>query len=179
MRTFIALDIPESVREEIAAVSREFSGDGVTLVNKEAMHLSIHFLGDLTDQGIQKVKDSIQEVESKSFDVQVKGLDFFSPSFLKVIFGKVEGGGEECSRIYEQLANSMVAREFELEPGQYTPHITVARVKRVRDPRSIVALVRSHSETDFGTFTVNSIKLKSSELTPEGPVYTDLYELKL
>ncbi|MDE1845838.1 MAG: RNA 2',3'-cyclic phosphodiesterase [Candidatus Micrarchaeota archaeon] len=179
MRTFIAIDIPQNVREEISFVSREFTGEGITLVKKEALHLSIHFLGDLTDQGIGKVKESIDEIDAKRFELGLRGLDFFTPTFLKVIFAKVSVGEAECSNIYSQLANSLASRSFEMEHEKYTPHVTVARVRNTKNPASIVAQIRSHSETNFGSFEVSSIKLKASELTPDGPVYSDLYKLDL
>ncbi|MDE1827725.1 MAG: RNA 2',3'-cyclic phosphodiesterase [Candidatus Micrarchaeota archaeon] len=179
MRTFISIDIPEKVREEIAMVSREFSGDGITMVKTDALHLSIHFLGDLTEQGINKVKDSMNEISAEPFEVGIRGIDFFTPNFIKVIFAKISKGEEHCANIYDQLGNSLVSRGFELEPGKYTPHVTLARVKRVKNPAALVSQIRSHSETEFGSFMVNSIKLKSSELTGEGPVYTDLYKLDL
>jgi len=177
MRTFISIDIPEKVREDIAMVSREFGGEGITMVKTDALHLSIHFLGDLTEQGINKVKESMDEIQAQQFEVGIKGIDFFSPNFIKVIFAKISSGEAQCSNIYERLGSALVSRGFELEPGKYTPHVTLARVKRVKNPAALVSQIRSHAETEFGSFMVNSIKLKSSELTGEGPVYTDLYKL--
>ncbi|MDE1850690.1 MAG: RNA 2',3'-cyclic phosphodiesterase [Candidatus Micrarchaeota archaeon] len=179
MRTFISIDIPEKIREEIALVSREFSGEGITMVKTDALHLSIHFLGDLTEQGINKVKESMKEISAEEFEVGIKGIDFFTPNFIKVIFARISAGEAQCSDIYEQLGRALVSRGFELEPGKYTPHVTLARVKRVKNPAALVLQIRSHAETEFGSFMVKSIKLKSSELTGEGPVYTDLYKLDL
>ncbi|MDE1856140.1 MAG: RNA 2',3'-cyclic phosphodiesterase [Candidatus Micrarchaeota archaeon] len=178
MRTFISIDLPEQVRDSIAQVSREFTGDGVILVDKSVMHLSLHFLGDLDNDQIEVVKESMNGIKAKSFEVGIRGLDFFNPSFLKVIFARVTDGAAECTDIYNQISDSLVSKGIPMEEREYTPHVTIARVKRVRNPRAIVSQIRSHSDTDFGKFTASSVKLKYSELTPEGPIYTDLYELK-
>ena len=57
--------------------------------------------------------------------------------------------------------------------------MTVARAKRVRDRQELLRAINERAQTDFGSFEARSVVLKKSVLGAEGPVYTDLLELKL
>ena len=58
----------------------------------------------------------------------------------------------------------------------FKPHITVFRIKKkIGD---ITRELDSHKTIEFGMQKVTSIKLKKSELTSKGPMYSDLEEIK-
>ncbi|MDE1825138.1 MAG: RNA 2',3'-cyclic phosphodiesterase [Candidatus Micrarchaeota archaeon] len=177
MRTFIAIDLPSHLRQSIAEVSQELEGRGVALVGEEVMHLSLHFLGDLSEKQIEEVREALGQIKPASFDVEVAGLWFFTPTFLKVVYAKLSKGEAQCTEIYNQLGNSLLEIGV-IEEKEYRPHITLARVNRGADNRKILQVVEKYRSHFFGSFTVNSIKLKASELTEKGPIYTDLYEVQ-
>ena len=178
MRTFIAIDLPKEIRDKIYEVASQFSQSGVTIVGNDVLHISLHFLGERSDDEISRLKETMDEIKSQSFGIEVRELGLFSPEYLKVIFAKVSSGREQCNDLYSQLSKSMLARGFEPEIREYTPHVTIARIRRVNDRRRILAMVEEYANENFGAFEVGSVKLKASEITPEGPVYKDLYEVK-
>ena len=58
----------------------------------------------------------------------------------------------------------------------FKPHITVFRIKKkIGD---ITKELDKQKTIDFGRQEVTSIKLKKSELTSNGPIYSDLEEIK-
>ena len=178
MRTFIAIDLPEEIKSRIADVSEQFSASGIVIVHPDVMHISLHFLGERSDDEIEKIKDAMGELRAKPFRIEIKELGVFTPDYLKVIFAKVAAGREECGDVYNQLSASMSARGFQLEQRDYTPHVTIARIKRLKDKRRILALIDEYSNEGFGSFEAASVKLKASELTEDGPIYRDLHEVK-
>ncbi len=58
----------------------------------------------------------------------------------------------------------------------FKPHITIFRIKKkVGD---ITKELDRQKMIDFGMQEVTNIKLKKSELTPDGPIYSDIEEIK-
>ena len=64
---------------------------------------------------------------------------------------------------------------FARETRKFTPHATVARVRRP-DQSLFTALDKLRSRT-YGSCTVTAFRLKKSTLTPQGPIYEDLLEV--
>ena len=61
----------------------------------------------------------------------------------------------------------------------FSPHLTVARVKSGRRREALLDLIQEFRDFEFGWDSIDELKLKKSELTPKGPIYTDLYVYKL
>jgi len=66
-----------------------------------------------------------------------------------------------------------------LEKEGFSPHLTICRVKFVRDRQSLFDVIAKHSNTYFGKQYVDKISLKKSTLTPKGPIYSDIWVKKL
>jgi 2'-5' RNA ligase len=82
---------------------------------------------------------------------------------LRNVFEKVEGG----------------LRALKLERERFSPHLTICRVKYVRDRQPLFDVIAKHSNTYFGRQHVDKISLKKSTLTPTGPIYSDVWVKKL
>jgi 2'-5' RNA ligase len=179
MRTFIAIDVPDPIKEKILSVAQEFKNEGTVLVNKDALHITLLFLGELNEQGVERVKESMRSsISFQAFNAAVKGLDFFTPKFIRVVFAKVVEGYQECVSIYNQITTSLSNEDLAIPDESFVPHITIARVKRVINRQTLLSMIKRYNDIEFGNFQVSSIKLKSSALTRDGPIYNDLYELK-
>jgi 2'-5' RNA ligase len=61
----------------------------------------------------------------------------------------------------------------------FVPHLTIARVRYVRNWDRYMEVIKKWGNVDFGTQVVDSIRLKRSVLTPKGPIYSDLLVIKL
>jgi 2'-5' RNA ligase len=56
----------------------------------------------------------------------------------------------------------------------FQPHITLFRVKDKKRNFDVIAGFR---EKKFGTDTLSVVKVKKSDLTPSGPIYSDLFSV--
>lgn len=179
MRSFIAIDIPEQVKENILRVSENFRSNGITLVKREALHVTLHFLGDLNDSRLEEAKRSMDAIKEgiNAFDASLNGVGYFTPQSVRVIFAELEKGRGECISIYNSLERELRKHQVVLKKEDYTPHVTIARV-RFGDRNKLLSVIDRYAAHGFGEFRVDSIKLKSSVLGSTGPAYTDLYELK-
>jgi 2'-5' RNA ligase len=180
MRAFIALNVPEEIRARAEELEGDFRMDGITLVKKEAMHLTMQFLGEINAEQAEKAIGAMKAVRQAPFKVTVSGLSYFTPRLIRVIFVGVTEGAAELVELYSKLGGALTAKgvEFEKE-DDYRPHITIARVKRVGDMRRLREALEKNAKAELGSFIASSISLKESNLTPRGPIYRQLYELKL
>lgn len=180
MRAFIAIEIPDKIKEEILKVSQEFSSTS-TLVKKDVIHITLHFLGDIDEHGADIAQTTLEELEQKKFAVHIKGLGSFPDShgMPRIVFANITEGEYELRDIYNTVSQKLKRAKLKFEEeDDYAPHITIARIKKP-EKQTIESLIAKHTDVNFGSFIVESVMLKQSVLTPEGPVYSDIYKRKL
>ena len=174
MRVFTAVEIPEGIKDNLLNASALFDGKGITLVKKDALHITLQFLGERREDEIEEIKKDIESIDEPAFNVSFKGLSYFEHNHPSVIFAKVVNGRQNLINIYNKLSSTILEKE-----GEYTPHATIARVRYAKDNLALISKIKGHENDDFGSYGVVSILLKKSTLTQDGPVYKDLYEKKL
>jgi 2'-5' RNA ligase len=77
--------------------------------------------------------------------------------------------------LVKEIENEFSGLGFEKETRRFHPHLTIGRVKRVRDgSRSdhLTGVLEDIKIGDIGEFQVNEISLMKSDLKPTGAVYT-------
>jgi len=182
-RMFIAIDANEKVRNSLRPIQNrlEETGADLKLVSSENIHMTLRFIGDVSESRIGLIEDTIDEVFTfDSFEMSVEGLGVFpNPGFIRVIWAGVAKGTERLEKIREKLDSKLAELGFSSEDEEFTPHFTIARVKSGKAKDKLNSIINEKSEESWGTVKVNKIELKKSELTSEGPIYTTLAEAKL
>lgn len=182
-RSFVAIESNEEIRNSIIKVQQnlESTGADLKLVEPENIHLTLRFLGNVSENRIDLVKDAIQRIEKiGSFELQVKGLGVFPrPSFIRVIWAGVSKGEEKSIYLRKQLNEKLAEIDFKSEDKDFTPHFTIARMKSGRAKDEVLTKIEENSDTNFGSVKADRIKLKESKLTPEGPIYKTLGSVEL
>ena len=180
-RAFIAVDVEEpSVLDRICEFQALLAGTraSLKLVEKENIHITLWFLGDITPRTAERVGDCLRKLEAEPFTIELTGVGAFpSPGRPRVIWIGVGRGSEELKAIYEQLKECLRKLGFRPEPRGFTPHVTVARVK-LRTPE-LVRAVMENSTLSFGSFRAEEVRLKKSVLTPRGPIYSTVLSVRL
>jgi len=180
MRVFIGIEIPESIRAELAEVQRELRQvtNSARWVDTDSAHLTLKFLGEITEQRAEEVHQAMTGLTWKPFQINVKGVGFFpgtrSP---RVLWAGMHAPTLEAlsGRIDSRMENF----GFEKERRSYRAHITLARAKRRPLDSALVTAATPFEEREFGTFNVDRCHLYLSELDSTGPVYTKLREYLL
>lgn len=179
MRTFVSVEMPEEIRERLSNASQEFSSKGITLVKKEAYHITLQFLGELRESDLDKAKEALSSIRHSRFKVEIKGLSYFDQRFIKVIFAVVKEGDKELKEIYKDIDSELARRGVIYEKeNEYEPHATIARVKHVNDKNNLPSTIQKYAEYEFGSFEAGSIFLKKSTPTEQGHVHETLLEVK-
>lgn len=181
IRCFIAIDVdnPEIVGK-IMDMQKKLEVEGAKLkpVEPENLHLTLFFLGEQSPKIIERVQAVMSTISFKSFTMKLEGLGAFpSHERPRVIWVGVTKGFEEVQEIYRSLRPKLQAIPLRLESEEaFVPHITIARVKF--SGYAMKRVIVSLKDIELGLQEVRSIKLKKSTLTPRGPIYETLYEVK-
>ncbi|MFH1445041.1 MAG: RNA 2',3'-cyclic phosphodiesterase [Nanoarchaeota archaeon] len=182
MRLFIAVDldaeITEKIENEINPIRKK--GVDVAFTLPENLHITMKFLGEVAEQQIEKLKEDVSSTLSgvKQFKVDIKGMGYFGrPDFMKIVWLGISEGRSELVNMIRALNTSLdYLRSEDYEPH---PHITIGRVKTGKNKDVLLHEVESKRNLEIGKMLVKQIKLKQSELTDKGPVYSDLMTIKL
>jgi 2'-5' RNA ligase len=176
IRTFIAVELPDTFIPEIKRIGSAFNLPGLKPVEPGLVHITLKFLGDVSEDNIEPIAEALSQVKCAHFEALVKGVGVFpNISYIKVIWLGVEG---DFGLLHNEVERVMVPFKFKKEHG-FTPHATLARVKQVRDKAVLLERLDELKDVNIGTFNVGSIQLKKSTLTPQGPIYETLKEIRL
>jgi 2'-5' RNA ligase len=176
MRVFIAIETSAELREKMAELQRQLATDGVKLVEKENLHLTLHFLGEIDEHMKERVVQAMNKINCKKFEMSCSGVGAFpSRNYMRVIWVAAEA--PELRKIYEQLGGELSKLGFKKE--DFSPHITLARVKFLKDKNKLAKFLEENAETEIGNCVVDRVVLKKSTLTPKGPIYETVHEKRL
>ncbi|TDX52914.1 RNA 2',3'-cyclic phosphodiesterase [Orenia marismortui] len=184
-RLFIAIELEQVLKgklEKIQNILRDCSLK-VKWVDKNNFHITLKFLGEVSQGELSDINEKILEVTEKvsSFKVQIKGLGAFpNLDYPKVIWTGIEEGQEELISLHKYLEEVMINLGFKAENNKYRPHITLGRTSRKEKNFSLISkrLKEFPFKIDFYQ-EVKKISLIKSRLTSKGPIYTSLAEFKL
>jgi 2'-5' RNA ligase len=181
VRAFLALEVAEDVKERIMELERKIkaSGADVKLVEQENLHITMKFLGDVTADVVERVYEAMKTVREVKFQLEVKGTGVFpNLRMIRVLWVGAGAGGDKVVSIFRQLDSELVRKGFPRE-RDFTPHITIGRVRSLRNKEDLLRVIEEYRGRIFGTIAIDKISLKKSELTPNGPIYSNLREVEL
>jgi 2'-5' RNA ligase len=172
MRTFIAVPCPQDIKNRLFELGKEFVPFGeMKFVEEENMHFTLKFLGEIDENKAQKVSKALAGITSKGFEISVKGLGVFpNRNYPRVLWAGVEIGGTEMDNLHNEVEKLMEALGFEKDL-QYTSHLTIARVKNLRNKEAFYKTLEKYLGTEFGTCPVERIDFMESRLSRSGPAY--------
>jgi 2'-5' RNA ligase len=177
MRAFVALEVPGPVLDSLVGFQGEIANTraDLKLVERENLHFTVKFLGEITEAQASQAFSRLGKLSLTRMDVQVRGAGAFpSASRARVIWAGVarENVGQVSSLAADVI--SVLEGIGERDDRPFQAHITLGRVRSPANLRQLGDLLEKNSERAFGTAEISELKLKSSVLTPRGPVYSDI-----
>jgi len=187
-RLFVAISIPEAVRDEIIRVQRELQPlvprNVVRWAKPDQFHLTLRFLGDVPVDGVEDLKKSVGAVcrNARPLFLRGEGVGFFPNSRLpRVIWVGINDGEGRLVELQKQIEAAV--SPFSLEPGEknFKGHATLGRLKNPRpaDTRDLAARAQSLEKRLFGEWTVHEIEIIRSKLSPAGARHTSFAAFRL
>jgi len=185
-RIFVAINLPEEIKNELFAYSEKWSVLPAKWTPRDNLHITLEFLGNLTDEEIGEVCVAVKNVAERhgSFSLNLNKIIYGPP--LRPGSGQAkkipprmiwaEGDkSKELSELRGDLENSLLERvRFVPENRVFAPHITLARINAwIWKGIELEERPEINELLDL-MFTVESIEVMESELHRGGPEYTIL-----
>lgn len=175
MRCFLAVDVPEDIKDRMSKLQQELAGLDTRLVDKESMHFTLKFLGEVDEGKMKAVAKAASGIKTPRFTVRIRGIGFFpAAGFIRVVWAGTES--EQFLSLHIAV-NEALSSVFPKEKP--VPHLTLARVRTQKYREELLEFARRHENEDFGAFAPDKITLKKSTLTSKGPVYEDVEVFEL
>jgi 2'-5' RNA ligase len=185
LRTFIGIDVGKAIRDRCVALQDTLarSGAQVKWVEEENIHLTLLFLGEVEDRALPDLCKAVADgcAGQDVFTLSVESVGCFpNPRRPRVVWVGVGAGSAEVCALHDALESPLLELGcYRREDRPYTPHITLGRVKSDRPTDDLATALARQAKWRGGDTDVREIHVLSSELRPEGPVYTILSRAKL
>jgi 2'-5' RNA ligase len=187
MRCFIAIDIPEDIRADLAGFQQELAGrtdvrkGDLKWVEPQSMHLTLKFLGEVPDNGIVEVCNLVRDVAGRhpAFDFAVRQAGAFGGRSARVLW---VGAGLDCPELLElqhDLEDELADAGWPKEGRQFTGHLTLCRIRNSKAGEKLGKLIEQYRDYDLGIARAEALVVYESQLTPQGPLYTPLGSYRL
>jgi 2'-5' RNA ligase len=186
IRAFVALELPEGVRRELAGLQKQLAeaGKGVKWVRPEGIHLTLKFLGSVEEDRIEAITQAMEAAAAScgALRLKLKGVGAF-PGLARprVVWVGLVGDTERLGLLQRELETRLAALGWAPEARPFAPHLTLGRVKEpVRGKSPLAeAILRLSGVEPEGDFEAAELVLFRSELKPGGAVYTKLRSVRL
>lgn len=184
IRCFIAIEIPETIQNQLARIQGTLRDQikKASWVRPGNIHLTLKFLGDVHPDDLDSIGQAIEGVASlhRSFSMRIGGLGAF-PNFAhpRVMWVGITGGDNRISALAQDINVALSHCGFSLESKKFNPHITIARLKERVDLRPYTNRYRQYDRIAGAEISVNTISLIESQLHPTGAIYSTLQPYSL
>lgn len=178
-RVFISINVPDHIKNELGNVIQLLQEKKICkgrYVPKHNVHITLKFLGSISQQQLHEVEQRLSEVMFPSLTLQFEGFDFFSHGRHGYILF--------ASFISEQLTklalaiNTTLQGLFDPEHQAFVNHATLARIHKSCDIEKIMDEIKD-IKIDKELFTIKSFELMESEITNIGSKYTVIKQYAL
>lgn len=177
MRCFIAIDLPNEAKEELSRIQKEINEEAkLKFVEPQNLHLTLKFLGEISDAQVNKVKEALKGINFEKFSAMLSDIGIFpSPSYIRVVWVSLQPA-QLLKELHDKIDSALASSGFKKE-NRFESHITLARVKAIKDKKAFTKQIQTIKIKPI-EFVADSFALKKSTLTKEGPIYADIVEFK-
>ena len=183
-RLFVALDLPDEVREGIVAWQQgELTDEALRVVGPQNLHITLAFLGYLPEKEIAAVAEVVHSVSAAAPRIELAPDAVAKPKGRPRLFA-LDAVSEQTVALQAKLEQELVARHlYKPEKRPFWSHLTVARVRPERRgskrPARVQKLPGSIPEPLCEAFFSLRCTLYRSTLRPQGAEYAPLAQVAL
>ena len=184
IRSFLAIELPHEIILQLGEIQNALksSSSHVKWVKPGNIHLTLKFFGSIEEKTIYDISRIVNEVASmfNDFQLHVRDIGAF-PNMVhpRVLWIGVHSNEGTLTLLHKEIETSLQKIGFQPEGKRFHPHLTLGRVKTLKEKRQLLAQVEKLKDCNLGSFRVESLFLFQSELRPAGAVYTKLKDFGL
>ncbi len=177
-RVFIAVKVDPDAEllRMISTLKSVLATENIRWVDPVNIHLTMAFLGDTEDEKIKILAGMLKDKCSgfHEFDFMLSGAGVFKNyRDPRIIWAGIKSP-EKLYALENKIAEGLKSTGFLIEERQFKPHLTIGRVKSVRDTENLKNILERYRDIEFQKVEVKEVILYESILTLTGPIYKPL-----
>jgi RNA 2',3'-cyclic 3'-phosphodiesterase len=131
VRLFIALDLPERVREGLVAWGeRELTDPALRVVPSENLHMTLAFLGYTAERDVGRVAGLLHATPGVAPEIALQREPVGRPEGRRPRLFAIDARSPETLEVQADIERRLAAeRLYKPEKRPFWPHLTVARVR--------------------------------------------------
>jgi 2'-5' RNA ligase len=182
IRAFLAFEIPDQVKEQLALAQGEMRHEfpKARWTRPQGWHLTLKFLGEpeqwvLANFGAD-LSTRVRGIGAVAVKLEKTG---FFPSSVRPRVAWVGGNADGIEKVVTAVEAAAEIAGFPRERRPWSVHVTLARLKTQWSKPGVNRFLEWGDNLDLRAFTCREVVLYSSELQPGGAVYTALERYSL
>jgi len=195
LRTFIALELPQEVRDVLGRVQAELQsaararrlpvGQALKWVAPEGIHLTLKFLGAVDAELVGALEEAIAAAAAGQTAPRLHLTHvgaFPNVGRPRVLWVGLAGDVSPLDELQRRVDANLERLGFAPEQRDFSPHLTLARVREQAAPaerKAVADLLAAGAHVPQLEFKVERLSLMKSDLHPTGAVYEALHTVKL
>ena len=128
-RLFTALEIPQEISTLLSLTRGGLSG--ARWIDPENYHLTLRFVGDIDAPTADEIAGSLARIVRPGFTLRLDRLDVFGGSKPRSLFA-APAASDELNQLQYEHERIMQRIGLKPEGRKFSPHVTLARLRRVR-----------------------------------------------
>jgi 2'-5' RNA ligase len=175
MRAFIALELPQEIKQELAKNQQKLQKTGLQArwVKPELSHLTLAFLGSITPEKKEKVIQILDEAgkQAHPFLLYLQKINAF-PNLIRprIIFIDLGGDLKKLNLLAKLIRQGLKMEKIFFDEKPFVSHITLGRIKGKQNLKNIINQLKPEKRR----FLADKISFMESTSTPSGPIYRPL-----
>jgi 2'-5' RNA ligase len=182
-RIFIAISLPEQVKDQIARAQEELRGalpeDCGRWTKRGQLHLTLRFLGAVESPRLDALMNAVRGACGGFGVLQLRAGQiggFPDLSHPRVVWVRVHDGQQRLPLLQRAVETATAGFTSQEPKGTFTGHVTLGRCQTIRRQQAelLAKLARAMEPGLFGEWTADSVEIIRSELASSGSLYTAL-----
>jgi 2'-5' RNA ligase len=187
VRLFVALEIPASVRDNLAALIKEFRELSSQVADKrprwvrpENLHLTLKFIGEVVEAKLDGIRAALSTVQTDAqLELRFHGLGFFPNENRPTVLWTGLDASPNLQTLAGDIDCALATEGVGKEKRTFVPHLTLARFDPPGLHEKLRVAIQKNGARDFGPFQAREFHLIESRLKPSGAEYTTLHSFRI
>jgi RNA 2',3'-cyclic 3'-phosphodiesterase len=185
MRLFVALIIPEAVRQNLAAMRRDFPAIASQLrwVPPQNFHVTLKFIGSVPSEKLPPIIEALRRVSLVDrVQLRIRGVGWLVNAKTGVMLFALVQESKPLTALATAIDQQLERLGFTPENRTFMPHLTLVRASKdlpANFQTALRELAEQHKQYDFGSVTPEEFHLMESKTLPAGPIYSKIQSFPL
>ncbi|WP_310621823.1 RNA 2',3'-cyclic phosphodiesterase [Flexibacterium corallicola] len=166
-RLFTGFEVPSNIGSKLSMLRGGLRG--ARWIDPENYHITLRFIGDIDDRVAEDVMCELDRIRRKSLTIHLDGLGVFGNGKPHAVWARVIPS-EDLYELQSEQERILQRIGLKAERRKYTPHVTLARVRRT-GPEEVAKWLSLNGSFQAEPFIAGRFVLYSAKETVGGGPY--------